>query len=164
MMQIKICICWHCEYFTDAYTILSFFGQKSIIPYFHPLIYHFIFAISFFTPLTVEDWFWFFQMEKHLSQHNLLTNFFVHWCGVLLPVMPSFQVLRSPPMHYLFCLIESTAYFSAPHFKKNLKIFLLADISCTGRFHCDIFMYAYNVSWLDSPPPSFSLVPPPFLK
>jgi hypothetical protein len=36
--------------------------------------------------------------------------------------------------------------------------FLLAYISCTGaRVHCDIYTCAYNVSYLDSSLPSFSL-------
>jgi hypothetical protein len=26
------------------------------------------------------------------------------------------------------------------------KIFLLAYISCTGEFHCEIYIYPYNVS------------------
>jgi hypothetical protein len=29
--------------------------------------------------------------------------------------------------------------------------FLLAYISCTGTFHCEISIFAYNVTWLDSP-------------
>jgi hypothetical protein len=28
------------------------------------------------------------------------------------------------------------------------------------EFHCDIYIYAYNVPWLGSPPPSFSLIAP----
>jgi hypothetical protein len=35
-----------------------------------------------------------------------------------------------------------------------------------GGVHCDISIYAYNIPWLDSPPPSFSLIflPTAFLK
>jgi hypothetical protein len=39
--------------------------------------------------------------------------------------------------------------------------FLLASISCTGGFHSDIYMCAFNISKLDSPPPSFSFSFPP---
>jgi hypothetical protein len=37
---------------------------------------------------------------------------------------------------------------------------LLACISCTGVFHCDIYICTYSVSLLDSSPPSFSFIPP----
>jgi hypothetical protein len=38
--------------------------------------------------------------------------------------------------------------------------FLLAYISCTGEFQCDIYIHAYNVSSLDSLL-TFSLILPP---
>jgi hypothetical protein len=43
------------------------------------------------------------------------------------------------------------------------KTFLSAYISCTEEVHYDISIYAYNVPWLDLPPPSFSLIPFPTL-
>jgi hypothetical protein len=50
-------------------------------------------------------------------------------------------------------------------FEDRLLNFLLAYNSCWGRIHCDISICAYNISWLDSPPPSLPLIPlPPFLE
>jgi hypothetical protein len=47
----------------------------------------------------------------------------------------------------------------------SCKTLLLAHVNCTGDFHCDISIHAYDVPLLDSPLPLFSLVlHPSFLK
>jgi hypothetical protein len=44
---------------------------------------------------------------------------------------------------------------------RSVFTFLLAYISCTGVFHCDSYLCAYSVSYLDLLPLSFSLICPP---
>jgi hypothetical protein len=50
------------------------------------------------------------------------------------------------------------------YFNFFYTILSVAYISCTGGFPCDIYICAFNVSYSespDSPPPSFSFIPPP---
>jgi hypothetical protein len=88
-----------------------------------------------------------------LSSRNAVLSFLRKLHNVFHNGCTSLHSHNSLQGFHLFHILSSTFAFI------NFLTVLLTYISYTRKFHCDIFIYTYNVSWLDSPPPSFFLIP-----
>jgi hypothetical protein len=93
-------------------------------------------------------WFWFLNASGMCDvKLDLLCLMYLASSFLLLLYLYSFSFL----LLRLFPVFPSCLCFYLFIYLIFSIVFFLTYISCIGEFHCDIYIYAYNIFWLDLP-------------